>query len=186
MLVLRRPPPPVLDRLLERQARALPTYPEVGATRGALPPGYRHGRWSIDLPPGPAVFDRAAAALREWEVHEQAGVSVRVGGEMAVGTTVVLVIALPGSYVVASCRIVYVVDEPDRKGFGYGTLPGHPVCGEEAFVVTKRGDGARFEVVAFSRPCSPVARLGPLSRAMQGHFTRRYLRAMQTATAGPS
>ena len=26
----------------------------------------------------------------------------------------------------APCRVVYVVDEPDRRGFAYGTLPGHP------------------------------------------------------------
>ncbi|SIP67631.1 hypothetical protein BN9982_740001 [Mycobacterium tuberculosis] len=31
----------------------------------------------------------------------------------------------------APCRVVYVIDEPDVRGFGYGTLPGHPVSGEE-------------------------------------------------------
>ena len=33
------------------------------------------------------------------------------------------------------CRVVYVVDEPDRRGFAYGTLPGHPESGEELFLV---------------------------------------------------
>jgi uncharacterized protein (UPF0548 family) len=29
------------------------------------------------------------------------------------------------------CRVVYVVDEPRRAGFAYGTLPGHPEIGGE-------------------------------------------------------
>ena len=32
-------------------------------------------------------------------------------------------------------RVVYVVDEPARRGFAYGTLHGHPESGEEAFLV---------------------------------------------------
>ena len=35
----------------------------------------------------------------------------------------------------APCRVVYVVDEPDRRGFAYGTLPGHAESGEELFLV---------------------------------------------------
>jgi uncharacterized protein (UPF0548 family) len=38
----------------------------------------------------------------------------------------------------APCRIVYVIDEPDRRGFAYGTLPGHPERGEEAFIISRR------------------------------------------------
>ena len=37
-------------------------------------------------------------------------------------------------------RVVYVIDEPLRKGFAYGTLPGHPETGEEAFIVEYRDD----------------------------------------------
>lgn len=32
----------------------------------------------------------------------------------------------------APCRVLYVVDEPDWKGFAYGT----PECGEESFIVS--------------------------------------------------
>jgi uncharacterized protein (UPF0548 family) len=79
--------------------------------------------------------------------------------------------------VVAPCRVVYVTNEPDRFGFAYGTLPGHPERGEEAFHVAKDDSGTvRFEIVAFSRPASAAARLGgPLSRAAQTRTTRRYV-----------
>ncbi|MBU8820992.1 DUF1990 domain-containing protein, partial [Mycolicibacterium goodii] len=33
---------------------------------------------------------------------------------------------------------------PDRCGFAYGTLHGHPVCGEEAFIVHRDRAGTVF------------------------------------------
>lgn len=76
--------------------------------------------------------------------------------------------------------MVYLVDEDHRKGFAYGTLPGHPESGEEAFVVELGEDGqVTFTISAFSRPASVLARLGgPLSRAIQRWVTGRYLRAV--------
>lgn len=39
-------------------------------------------------------------------------------------------------------QVVAVVDDPDRCGFAYGTSWGHPVSGEEAFIVHRSPDGA--------------------------------------------
>lgn len=39
-------------------------------------------------------------------------------------------------------RIVYVIDEPALKGFAFGTLRGHPVSGEVAFLVERSADGS--------------------------------------------
>ena len=33
------------------------------------------------------------------------------------------------------CAVVWALDEPRRRGFAYGTLPGHPECGEESFLI---------------------------------------------------
>lgn len=80
-------------------------------------------------------------------------------------------------------RVVYVVDEPLRRGFAYGTLPGHPEDGEEAFIVEQGPDGSVWlTVTAFSRPSSRFWRaLSPFLRIAQELITRRYLRAL----AGP-
>ena len=43
----------------------------------------------------------------------------------------------------APCRVVYVIDEPDIRGFAYGTLPGHPESGEERFVGAPRPEHLR-------------------------------------------
>ncbi|MCW2761725.1 MAG: hypothetical protein JWR85_1926 [Marmoricola sp.] len=80
----------------------------------------------------------------------------------------------------APVRVVYRVDEERRKGFAYGTLPGHPESGEEAFVVELREDEqVTLTISAFSRPASRLARLGgPLTRIIQRWVTDRYLRAL--------
>jgi uncharacterized protein (UPF0548 family) len=80
----------------------------------------------------------------------------------------------------APVRVVYVVDEPDRQGFAYGTLPGHPESGEEAFMVELHDDDAvTFTITAFSRPSSLLTRIGgPVSHAIQSWVTTRYLRAI--------
>ncbi len=78
------------------------------------------------------------------------------------------------------CRVVAVVDEARRRGFSYGTLPGHPESGEEQFVLEQRDDGRiDFTITAFSRPATLLARLaGPAGRAGQRLMTQRYLDAL--------
>ena len=88
-----------------------------------------------------------------WGMQRGAGLRVQAGSEVAEVDTVVVVRM---GFLPAPCRVVYVIDEPDIRGFAYGTLPGHPESGEERFVV--RHDpvtSAVFaEVTAFSRPAT--------------------------------
>ena len=80
-------------------------------------------------------------------------------------------------------RVVRVVDEPGRRGFAYGTLPGHPERGEESFVVQLADDGTVFfHLRAFSRPARWFTRLGdPVSRRAQTMIAERYLRSVWQA-----
>ncbi len=72
------------------------------------------------------------------------------------------------------CEVVYVIDEPMRAGFGYGTLPGHQEKGEEAFLVERDlEDQVWFTVVAFSRPAKwPTIVAGPLAVLVQQAYAR--------------
>jgi uncharacterized protein (UPF0548 family) len=170
-----------LDRLLASQQDAPLTYHEVGASLAELPAGYRHGRHGMDLGTSRRAFGLAVEALRGWETHRGAGITVRpVGAPIREGVSVAQRIRLGPLTSVACCRIVEVVDEADRFGFAYGTLPLHPERGEEAFVVTRGdGGGTRLEITAFSRPAHPLVRLaGPLGRLTQAAVTRRYLRGV--------
>lgn len=76
-------------------------------------------------------------------------------------------------------RVVYVIDEPDRKGFAYGTLPGHAEEGEEAFLVHRDPEGSVWLTIrAFSRPSRWWWLVAPALRVAQAWYTARYLRAL--------
>ncbi|WP_430787413.1 DUF1990 family protein [Actinoplanes sp. G11-F43] len=157
------------------------TYAETGATRDApLPPGYRHVLRDVRIGEGPETFDRASTALFGWRMHRGAGLGVVAERPAVPGLPVVIRIGFGRFAVTAPCRVVYRIDQPDRRGFAYGTLPGHPESGEEAFVLHLTSGGAvRFRITAFSRPASTIARLGgPLTSLAQELATGRYLRSM--------
>ena len=179
-----RPAAARLEALLAAARAASPTYAEVGATAGPAPAGYHEVRRSEDLG-GAEVFAVAVAGLRGWQAHRGAGAQVRpAGAPLEVGTTVLVVVPLGPATVVAPCRIVAATDEPDRVGFAYGTLPGHPEAGEEAFHVVRAAGRTRFEIVAFSRPADPMVRLvPPLARFVQARYTDRYVAGLRRFVA---
>lgn len=158
---------------------ALPlTYSEVGATAGELPDGYHHVRKSAVIGKGRQRFDAAAMAGMRWGMLRGAGVSVDATTEVAAVGSEVIVHLGP---VRAPCRVVYVVDETDRRGFAYGTLPGHAESGEELFLVRydPATESVLAEVTAFSRHATWWSRLAsPVTALVQRIVTERYLRAL--------
>ena len=154
------------------------SYPEVGATASTLPAGYRHVRRERRIGSGRDRFDEAAEAVLRYGMLRGAGLRVAATTEVAeIGTDV---LGRLGPFR-APCRVVYVVDEPDRRGFAYGSLPGHAVSGEEMFGVRyDPADGAVYsEVVAFSRPAMWWSQLGsPVLALAQRVVTGRYLNAV--------
>ena len=174
--------PSVLDPADVRRLRAQPvTYAQVGHSARDLPAGFRPLRMRRVLGTGRAVFEASVERLMTWAVHETAGLEVRTSSAQACqDALVVLEMRLGPLRLAAPCRVVYVVDEADRRGFAYGTLPGHPESGEEAFMVHIAPDEqVTAEITAFSRPASALARLGgPLTRRVQVRATQAYLDAM--------
>ena len=116
-----------------------------------------------------------------WDVQRGAGLRVVAGSERAVeGAHVTVRLGVGRLGIDAPCVVVYTVDEPRRRGFAYGTLPGHPETGEELFVVERREDGTVVLAIrAFSRPALWWSRAaGPAARLVQRAVTERYLRAL--------
>jgi uncharacterized protein (UPF0548 family) len=154
------------------------TYTEVGATAGPLPAGYHHVQKSAVIGRGRRRFEEAADKGKRWGMLRGAGLRVEATTEVATVGSEVIVHLGP---VRAPCRVIYVVDEPDRRGFAYGTLPGHAESGEERFVVRydPETDEVYAEVVAFSRHATWWSRLGsPVTSVIQRLVTKRYLRAL--------
>jgi len=172
------------------------SYDVVGSTRyDETPPGYHRLEYRTRIGAGSEVFARAGEALLNWRMHRAAGVPMtatdtpptigtnslgRLGAGMLIGRlrtmTPLGMVGLP-----VPCRVVWTVDEPDRIGFAYGTLEGHPESGEESFVVTSDPDGVHFTIRAYSRAATWYTRLaGPATRTAQQLAARRYARALQT------
>ncbi|MFD7463021.1 MULTISPECIES: DUF1990 family protein [unclassified Streptomyces] len=162
------------------------TYEDVGGTRepGFCPPGFRPLHVRTRLGEGEDVFRRAAEAVCTWGMHRAMGVGIEASAERAApGVDVTVTLA---GVVKAPCRVVWTVDEPRRAGWAYGTLPGHPECGEESFVVDRTGDGTVWLTVsAFSRPASWYAKAGgPATRGLQHAYARRCGKVLRQLSAG--
>lgn len=147
---------------------------------GAPPSGYR--RFSHTIALSRLDYERAAAELLSWRVHRRAGLAVRSSDEVIrLGAVVELQLGLGAVSIRMPCRVIEVIDGPERRGFTYATLPGHPEVGVERFLLERLPDGTlHFTVTAVSAPASLPARLArPLTRAVQEAFTRRYLHGLE-------
>jgi uncharacterized protein (UPF0548 family) len=185
---LRRPTDGEVRAFLEAARRAPFSYPERGATRASLPPGYDHDHNRVRLGAGGAVFERARDALHRWAMFPPAWSRVEPRAPIAEGESVTVLFHLLGGWWLNACRIVYVLDEAEpvrRSGFAYGTLSCHVERGEERFSVEMLADSSVwYDLRAFSRPRAwPVRLARPVARAFQRRFVRDSLAAMRTVVA---
>jgi uncharacterized protein (UPF0548 family) len=155
------------------------TYSDVGATAAEPPTGFHFFTRSHVLPH--RDFEGATTLLMTWQVQRRAGLQVAASSPAIRADSVALMrLGVARVALRVPCRVAYVVDELHAKGFAYGTLPGHPESGEEAFVLLRRNDGSLlFTVSAFSKPATLLSRAGgPVSRRVQHLMTTRYLSAL--------
>ena len=166
-------------------AGAALTYPEVGATAGEMPAGYHRFRLRRRIGHGRALFERAGAEIMTYRMQKGTGIFHEATTPRAeAGTLLTVRLGIGPLGITAPCRVVYLLEEPDRLGFAYGTLPGHPETGEELFAVEydRADDSVHALVVAFSRPATWYVRFGgPLVRALQRFMARRYIAALPTS-----
>jgi uncharacterized protein (UPF0548 family) len=189
MPLLRKPSSNVVRSFLASQANLDFSYPAVGATAATPPAGYVVDRTRVRVGAGERAFDAGVAALCRWE-HFRLGWVEAIPAEDAIRAGAVVAVLARTFYIwwLNACRIVYVLDDqqgPVRGwGFAYGTLPGHAESGEERFLIEwDRGDDVvYYDILAFSRPRHPLARLAyPLARRLQRRFARDSAAAMLRA-----
>ncbi len=182
------------------------SYAERGATDrpfpqsldGGWPAGYTVMVESHEI----AADDPAVAytALTEgilgWELHRRAGLTMESDADRAApGVRVVSGFGVGAARIKAPCRVIWTRTPQldgagravpgQRGGFGYGTLPGHPVRGEEGFYAELTMDNrVLFRCSAYSMPASPLFRLAaPATRLTQRYVLARYVRAARELAA---
>lgn len=173
-----------LENCLERARRDEVNYPEVGATLSdSTPNGYYEQHQRLYIGRGQSAFDRAKEGLNTWRAHMGHGVSLYpVDTPLQDALTVLFLWGTPGFAVVAPCRVIQVVDQPQRFAFAYGTLPHHPEIGEELFEIRIDNDEqVIFTISAFSRAgLLSVRSIGPLARKLQARATKGYLASLRS------
>jgi len=186
MLSLTAPNRARLEQFLDREQNEELSYPGIGTTVEQAPPpaGFRPASLRVPLGEGRSPLAAAKEALRRWEQFRFPWVriwppvpAIRPGEQVAIAAQSM------GLWWLNVCRIVYVLDEPDRFGFANGTLPGHVGSGEERFLVEIDPQGeAWYEISSFSRPQHPLAHFArPWMRHVQRQFRRDSAAAMQRA-----
>jgi uncharacterized protein (UPF0548 family) len=164
------------------------SYPHVGATREAMPAGYNIDRRSAVVGRGAEDFERAKQGIRNWAHFDLPWVRVFPQSQPAPGVLVAVVARVFGFWWTNVNRVIYLIDEPERFGFAYGTLALHAESGEECFEVerSRETDEVRYRILAFSKPRHRLARLGyPMSRAAQSRFAMGSIEAIRRTTSQP-
>jgi uncharacterized protein (UPF0548 family) len=163
------------------------SYAEVGATREMGRPAgfknYDHNR--VELGRGAETWERAKAALRGWKMFEHSLTQIFwPNTPIVAGNCVGMLAHHLGFHSLSACRVVYVIDEPTRFGFAYGTLPAHAESGEERFLVEwdRATNVVSYDLYAFSRPRAMLAKIAaPYARLLQRQFVKLSKEAMVEA-----
>ncbi len=178
-----RPAAAEIARFVASQAELPFSYAPVGMTRDeAVPAGWTEDAYRTVLGPGRDAFDRGKSLIRRWTMFAMPWIELHApDAPIAAGTTVGVLAHSAGLWCVNAARIAYVVDEKDRFGFAYGTLPGHVEAGEELFLVEHTPeDLVAYSIRALSKPRAPLARLAkPWVRREQRRFGAESLVAMR-------
>jgi uncharacterized protein (UPF0548 family) len=194
MFLLTRPDKAAIDAFRFGAATLEFSYDEIGRTNNATAglSGHLNYPYTIDhnrivIGTGDASWEKAKEAVRRWKMFDIAWVELCwPETQIEVGREVAILVFHLGVYSLNAARIVYVIDEPGRFGFAYGTLTDHGESGEERFLVEldpESGD-VFYDLLAFSRPGHVLAYLGyPFARLLQKRFAADSKAAMLAAVA---
>lgn len=174
-------------RALDRRALG---YDVVGGTAPGAevwspPGGWRAYERTVGLGSGTELWDAASAAAVSWGVKTRSGFTVDPpldGGRSARRGERHWLVARVGPFRVREPVVVVATVATERRAaLAYGTLDGHPVSGEEAFIVHRDDDGTVYLTL---RSLTRAGRgrwrvLFPLILLAQRVYRRRYLRALQ-------
>lgn len=164
------------------------SYGPPGATRPACeswtepaPPRFRRFEGTVVLGHGDEVWADAASEVLSWGIKRRSGFRVSPANTVVEGSVYQITASWGPFAVHEPVQVVAVVNDPDRCSFAYGTSWGHPVSGEEAFVVHRNPDGA---VILTLRSLTRPAPTGlwrpafPFLLVAQRFYRRRYQRAL--------
>ncbi|WP_375385627.1 DUF1990 family protein [uncultured Microbacterium sp.] len=179
---------PYLRRLIrERNSRLLVSLDAAPGTDPALPEWpansasiFRRSEVNVLIGHGDQVWERAAHDILRWAVKTRSGFTVDDVSKVSPGAEPTITARIAGMTAREPVRVESVVETSTRVGFSYRTLPGHPVTGEEAFIVHRDGHDVSLTVRSLTAPSAeqPWRNVYPLLRIAQVIARRRYIRSL--------
>ena len=178
---LSRPKEQQLQAYVKALESAPYSYPEVGASRGDFPQGYKHSHDRFYLGQGEEIWAYACQLVENWQMFPSDWTFIYPPEPPQEEDVVAVCFKQFGLWWKSACRMVYLEDEPHRFGFAYGTLPTHVGSGEEFFGIERDEDGdCWFLIKAYSLPLYWGTRLFPFyMRMKQRDFIGQAGRRMQ-------
>ena len=165
------------------------SYDAVGLTCPAdeawleHPKGYRRYCAESSIGHGRQCWDEAVTAVLDWQIKIRSGFTVEsFTSEIRVRENVDyrLTVRFGPIAIYEPVRVVAVINQPTRCGFSYGTLYGHPISGEEAFVLHRASDGEVWLTLrSLTRASGGRWRWAfPVLLVAQKYYRRRYQKAL--------
>ena len=152
-----------------------------------VPRGFVRDHTRSEIGRGAAAFEAARGAMLRWELFDLDWVRVaNFEAKIEPDEMVAVEAHTLGLWSINISRILYVIDEPDRFGFGYGTTAMHVERGEERFLVEfyPVSGAVEYDLLAVSQPAHWLAWLAyPYTRYRQRKFARDSHRRMRELLA---
>jgi uncharacterized protein (UPF0548 family) len=181
MIYLKIPNALKINAFIEKEKQLPYTYTPIGGTKSKKIDSYDNDFAKIKLGEGDVFFEKAKKLICDWKMFPLGWTKI-LGENKSIqeGTSIVMMARFMGVWFRNSCKIVYVIDEKNRFGFAYGTLPGHIESGEELFLVEINEQKEVFySIKAFSRPRHFLAKIGyPIIRILQEKFRQDSMKQM--------
>lgn len=160
---------------------------DPAAGRWAPPSGWRAHESQVRVR---CSWEEASSQVLAWSIKRCSGFRVAPPTDrLRLGDRFHLIARIGPLTVREPVEVVAVVEQPDRVGFAYGTLEGHPVSGEEAFIVSRREDDSIWLTLRSLTAPGPGAwgAAFPLLLLAQLWYRARYRRALnRPASRGTS
>lgn len=106
---------------------------------------------------GPELWREATDALMRWKIKTRSGFEIHPESAVVLGARPNLSITVGPVSIKEPIEVCDVLVSTDRVGFAYKTLPGHPIDGEEAFILQRRGEEIFLIVRSLSAPSTDEA-----------------------------
>jgi uncharacterized protein (UPF0548 family) len=160
------------------------SYTDLGITKASqCPEGFDRDETKVLIGHGEADFHKAKTSIAAWKMFPASWTNITTKSYPVEGLTVIMTAKWLGLPWNNPCRVLYVVNESNRYGFAYGTLPNHVEMGEELFEVSIEPNGdVYYRIVAVSKPRWWAAKLAyPIMRQLQARFRKDSSESMQEA-----